>query len=190
MLPAISTAPPPRAAILLPELYLRCRPTAAGVGQEKLLYSFGEGLDGIGPCGRLWSRTPMEICMAPRPQAAFIELARPSSCRLTAVEVGRKGSCIPLAKLQTEASHRAYLIFDGAGNLYGTTSSGGVNFYGTAFELSPNGGGGWTGTVLCSASARARTELSPGWSDPGWRGQSLRHHVLCRGLITRGRSLS
>jgi uncharacterized repeat protein (TIGR03803 family) len=34
------------------------------------------------------------------------------------------------------------LINDGAGNLYGTTSQGGT-FYGTAFELSP-GGGGWT----------------------------------------------
>jgi uncharacterized repeat protein (TIGR03803 family) len=38
------------------------------------------------------------------------------------------------------------LIFDGAANLYGTTSGGGKNGYGTVFELSPDG----TETVLYS----------------------------------------
>jgi uncharacterized repeat protein (TIGR03803 family) len=42
----------------------------------------------------------------------------------------------------------ASLILDAAGNLYGTTSSGGNNFYGTVFELTPTEGGGWTETVL------------------------------------------
>ena len=51
------------------------------------------------------------------------------------------------------------LIFDKAGNLYGTTSAGGSaacdNSYGifgcgTVFELSPNSSGGWTETVLYS----------------------------------------
>jgi len=40
------------------------------------------------------------------------------------------------------------LIFDAAGNLYGTTYAGGIYGYGTAFELSPAGGGSWTETVL------------------------------------------
>jgi uncharacterized repeat protein (TIGR03803 family) len=44
------------------------------------------------------------------------------------------------------------LIFDAAGNLYGTTDAGGVNDgnggKGVVFELSPAVGGGWTGTVL------------------------------------------
>lgn len=40
------------------------------------------------------------------------------------------------------------LIMDGAGNLYGTTSEGGTYNQGAVFELSPNSGGGWTGTVL------------------------------------------
>jgi len=44
----------------------------------------------------------------------------------------------------------AGLIFDAAGNLYGTTKMGGIGYWGTAFELSPNGNGGWTETVLCS----------------------------------------
>jgi uncharacterized repeat protein (TIGR03803 family) len=38
----------------------------------------------------------------------------------------------------------AGLIFDSAGNLYGTTSSGGDYGYGTVFEMTPREGGGWT----------------------------------------------
>jgi uncharacterized repeat protein (TIGR03803 family) len=45
----------------------------------------------------------------------------------------------------------AGLIFDAAGNLYGTTQyGGGANAYGTVFELTPAGGGNWTETVLYS----------------------------------------
>jgi uncharacterized repeat protein (TIGR03803 family) len=42
------------------------------------------------------------------------------------------------------------LIFDGAGNLYGTTNGGGTYSGGTVFELSPAAGGGWTETVIHS----------------------------------------
>jgi uncharacterized repeat protein (TIGR03803 family) len=45
----------------------------------------------------------------------------------------------------------AGVTFDGAGNLYGTTSGGGTNDEGTAFELSPSAGG-WMETVLHSFS--------------------------------------
>jgi uncharacterized repeat protein (TIGR03803 family) len=44
----------------------------------------------------------------------------------------------------------AGLVRDAAGNLYGTTEQGGTNGYGTAFELTPNGSGGWTENVLHS----------------------------------------
>src|ERR1022692_3318787 len=44
----------------------------------------------------------------------------------------------------------AGLIFDGAGNLYGTTSRGGTYNLGTAFELTPAGGGTWTERVTHS----------------------------------------
>ena len=43
----------------------------------------------------------------------------------------------------------AGLIFDAAGNLYGTTYGGGPHGHGTVFELSP-GSGGWTEAVLHS----------------------------------------
>lgn len=47
------------------------------------------------------------------------------------------------------------LIFDSKGNLYGTTQSGGTNFYGTVFELSPASNGTWTEKVLYSFSGGA-----------------------------------
>ncbi len=53
------------------------------------------------------------------------------------------------------ANPSANLIMDTAGNLYGTTVDGGIHSCGgagcgTAFELSPRQGGGWTETVLHS----------------------------------------
>ena len=46
--------------------------------------------------------------------------------------------------------HHPYggLIFDAAGNLYGTTFSGGISNDGTVFELTPAGGRVWTEKVL------------------------------------------
>jgi uncharacterized repeat protein (TIGR03803 family) len=44
----------------------------------------------------------------------------------------------------------ASLTFDASGNLYGTTWGGGVNGYGVVFELSPQGGGVWSETILHS----------------------------------------
>ncbi len=40
------------------------------------------------------------------------------------------------------------LIFDSAGNLYGTAEYGGVNGFGVVFEMSPNGSGGWFEKVI------------------------------------------
>ena len=45
---------------------------------------------------------------------------------------------------------KASLVFDAVGNLYGTTSGGGMSGYGTVFELKPKVGGGWTEKVLHS----------------------------------------
>jgi len=47
------------------------------------------------------------------------------------------------------------LTFDQAGNLYGTTYGGGQFGYGTVFELSPNGSGGWNESVLYSFTGGA-----------------------------------
>jgi uncharacterized repeat protein (TIGR03803 family) len=51
------------------------------------------------------------------------------------------------------ASPEAPLIFDFAGNLYGTTYSGGKTGAGTIFQLSSNGNGQWTESVFRLKSA-------------------------------------
>jgi uncharacterized repeat protein (TIGR03803 family) len=47
------------------------------------------------------------------------------------------------------------LIADAGGNLYGTTTNGGLHSEGTVFKLVPRSGGGWTETVLYSFSKGA-----------------------------------
>jgi uncharacterized repeat protein (TIGR03803 family) len=42
------------------------------------------------------------------------------------------------------------LVLDGSGNLYGTTAVGGDCGFGTVFEMSPDGSGGWTEKVIYS----------------------------------------
>jgi uncharacterized repeat protein (TIGR03803 family) len=44
------------------------------------------------------------------------------------------------------------LVFDAQGNLYGTTPAGGTGSEGTVYELSPNGSGGWTESILVNFS--------------------------------------
>jgi uncharacterized repeat protein (TIGR03803 family) len=53
------------------------------------------------------------------------------------------------------------LIFDSAGNLYGTTRGGGSLGNGTVFELTPSGGGAWTETVLYSFASGATDGAYP-----------------------------
>src|ERR1700690_1262413 len=48
------------------------------------------------------------------------------------------------------ANPASSLLAGGAGNFYGTTQLGGANLYGTVYELSPNGDGGYNESVLYS----------------------------------------
>jgi uncharacterized repeat protein (TIGR03803 family) len=57
---------------------------------------------------------------------------------------------------------KAGLIFDAAGNLYGTTEGGGVCFYcGVVFKLTPNSDGSWSESVLCSFGSNCTDGLNP-----------------------------
>ncbi len=52
---------------------------------------------------------------------------------------------------------------DGAGNYYGTTRFGGLG-YGTVFELSPNGNGGWSETTLYAFTSGVSISPTPATS--------------------------
>src|ERR1700734_1887407 len=125
--------------------------------QEKVLHSFGAGSDGAQPYG---------AGLVPDAAGNFYG---------TTVEGGihNLGTVFELSPKEgggwTEkvlhsfgngtdgAGPWAGLIFDAAGNLYGTTANGGIHSCngfahncGTVFELSPKEGGGWTEQVLHS----------------------------------------
>jgi uncharacterized repeat protein (TIGR03803 family) len=55
----------------------------------------------------------------------------------------------------------AGLVFDAAGNLYGTTVDGGAYALGTVFELSPGSYGGWTEKVLHHFSSNGTDGIRP-----------------------------
>lgn len=55
------------------------------------------------------------------------------------------------------------LVFDKAGNLYGTSWVGGPNQGGIVFELSPSSGGTWTETILYSFTFGGGNAPPPSW---------------------------
>ena len=144
-------------------------PNGSGGWTEKQLYSFGAGLDGKFPTaglvldanGNLYGTTSAG---GVRGSGIVFELSPNGSG-------GWRETVLRAFDGATDGyDSLAGLIFDGAGNLYGTTSQGGVNFYGTAFELSPNGRGGWTETVLHSFGAGTDGESPVGnliWDGAG-----------------------
>ena len=60
-----------------------------------------------------------------------------------------------------EDPRRGSLIFDEAGNLYGTTLAGGVNGKGAVFEMSPGSGGTWTEKILYSFGTTTTDAAAP-----------------------------
>ncbi len=64
--------------------------------------------------------------------------------------VGRRTYCIALGAARTGLTHEAVWVFDASDNLYGTTYNGGIDNYGTVFELSPQNDGTWTENPMYS----------------------------------------
>ena len=149
--------------------------TAALAATEKALYRFTGGNDGANPrgglvfdsSGNLYGTTTYgggtnqnRLCanygcgvvfeLSPNSGGGWSETILYSFCSATGCTDG--------------AQPEAGLIFDAAGNLYGT-AGGGANAGGVVFELSPNSGGGWTESVLynfCSLTNCADGQLPSG----------------------------
>lgn len=137
-------------------------PPASGKGpwKEKILYSFTGGDDGYNPYGGLVRDTKGNLYGT----AGFGGYRDGDLCFSGCGTVFELSPPIKQGGAWTEttlyqfkgstdgAEPEASLIFDPAGNLYGTTVNGGLAYVccGTAFELSPpsTAGGDWTETVL------------------------------------------
>jgi uncharacterized repeat protein (TIGR03803 family) len=126
-------------------------------GVDSVLYTFGGGNDGAGPrgglimdnAGNLYGTTSIGgagSCAAGCGTVFKLTLATGGGYSKTVLYSFTGGS--------DGGGPDSGLIMDGAGNLYGTTSSGsgdgvtGTTFAGTVFRLSPVSGGGYTESVL------------------------------------------
>lgn len=124
-------------------------PNHDGSWTEKILYRFNGSTDGgnplaglvFDPAGNLYGTTLENAANAgtvfeltPNPDGSWTKKILYNFCSLKHCDDG--------------AQPVAALIFDSAGNLYGTTELGGVGLSGVAFKLAPNPDGSWTETVL------------------------------------------
>jgi len=121
--------------------------TALCPWMETVLYSFAGSPDGDGPglgdlifdqAGNIYGTT---VNGGANDLGAVFEMSPSGSGWTESVLYSFSGS---------DGAHPENgVIFDNAGNLYGTTLDGGVGGYGTVFELTPSGSG-WTEKVLYS----------------------------------------
>ncbi len=141
---------------------------------ETVLYSFGAyAVDGIGPTGGLVFDSAGNIygttngggqycqtdggCgtvyeLSPLVGGGWIETVLYNFCT-----TGDQFTC-------PDGAHPfAGLIIDQAGNLYGTTASGGTGQWGTVFRLSPSRDGSWTETVLWDFAKGLGNGYFPGY---------------------------
>ncbi len=117
--------------------------------KETVLYSFGGGVDGAVPvaglvmdaAGNLYGTTSQGGAAG---NGTVFELIAPTT------KIGQWTETVlySFGAGTDGAAPIGGLFLDGAGNLYGTTSSGGAYGYGTVFELAP--GSAWTETILHS----------------------------------------
>jgi uncharacterized repeat protein (TIGR03803 family) len=89
-------------------------------------------VEGAPGCGTVFNVGPNPT----PPRTAFLKFRESVLCRFTGDFDG--------------TNPYSTVIFDQAGNIYGTTAYAGANGAGTVFELSPTGGGNYTQTVLHS----------------------------------------
>ncbi|MGC2112385.1 MAG: choice-of-anchor tandem repeat GloVer-containing protein [Candidatus Korobacteraceae bacterium] len=140
-------------------------PREGGGWTERVLHSFGSGLDGRYPSGvvldangNLYGTTALG--------GSHYDCT--GGCG-TVFEILPRGDGSWTEKLlhsfgtDSEGQYPdSALIFDAAGNLYGTTDGGGIHDDGTLFELSPREDGSWTNKVLHSFNNNGRDGWSPG----------------------------
>jgi uncharacterized repeat protein (TIGR03803 family) len=132
-------------------------PASGGKWKETVLYNFTGGSDGGYPAGGLILDGAGNLYGTTEEGGSFShEPCTYSGCgvvfKLTPVGKGKWTETVLYSFQGTDDGYVpvAGLVFDDAGNLFGTTYYGGPGGWGTVFELTPGAKGGWTETTLYS----------------------------------------
>jgi len=138
-------------------------PKAGGGWTEKVLHSFGNGLDGDNPYAGLIFDADGNLYGTTLNGGSF-DVG--TVFKLTPPAAGKKNWTEKvLHNFQTDGTDgmnpKASLVLDASGNLYGTTQNGGSYSAGTVFELSPKTGGGWKEKVLHSFNLNGADGVTP-----------------------------
>jgi len=126
------------------------KPLADGTWTEKVLHNFGNGKDGYDLTGSLIFDVAGNLYGTTNGGGTYgtgiaFELSPGPSGGWTERVLHEFGNSSTDGR-----SPYGNLVFDAAGNLYGTTGAGGTDDRGTVFELSPKTGGGWQEKQLYS----------------------------------------
>ena len=133
---------------------------AGGAWTENVLYSFLGGADGYAPTGGLiWDSTGSLYGTT----TSGGNGCNPNVCgvvfKLTPSARGRWSETVLYSfrgySNGDGSSPYAALVFDSAGNLYGTTAYDGGGSNGMVFKLTPTSGGGWTESILYAFTGNA-----------------------------------
>jgi uncharacterized repeat protein (TIGR03803 family) len=122
----------------------------ASEAKEAVLHNFGTGTDGAAAYGRVISDSAGNLYGTTAfggmsGSGVVFELTNPEA-------PGGWNEAVLYTFSGGSDGSQPYggLIFDSAGNLYGTTFQGGASNAGTVYELTPGKGSAWTETVLYS----------------------------------------
>ena len=132
----------------------------------------------FGPNGRLYGTTMLD-------DGAVFNLQPPPNAPASVLDPWTETVIHQFSGDDNDGYNPVYgkLVFDQAGNLYGTTESGGAFNVGTVYEMTPSNGG-WTESVIYSFRDEANDGQGPQsgvifdqsgnlygttyWSNPGW----------------------
>jgi uncharacterized repeat protein (TIGR03803 family) len=129
-------------------------PGPGGKWKEKILHSFGKGNDGVQPdgtlifdsAGNLYGTT--QVGGANGWGTVFEVFQKPG---------GGWGESV-LHSFANDGKDGYYplgsVVFDSAGNIYGTTWEGGAHGLGSVYEVAPKAGGGWKEQVIFSFNGK------------------------------------
>jgi uncharacterized repeat protein (TIGR03803 family) len=116
---------------------------------ERVMHNFGSGTDGLYPIGGLLMDASGNLYGTTQDGGVYFG-GRGTVYELKPQGGGNWAEMVlhSFGNGQDGEYPQTALIFDAAGNLYGTTQQGGTRLNGTVFQMTPTGGGSWAETVV------------------------------------------